>query len=180
MSTTQTELVAKLRAYGEKARPSGSGIHVPQYGRMSLAKAREVVAFYEKWEYEVTGHWSGTPCGWAVGGLAYHVGRYPGRKGVALYWVKWTTSEPAAYFRSDTDAAAFAMWLEMLAKARWEQGESGGPADGCWRLTLSETCTAHLEVLLRLLDYCTEDERLDILVKAEGLAMDIAIARESR
>lgn len=53
--------------------------------------------------------------GWEVSGLAYHVGPYPQREKIALYWSKGTISEPVAYFRSDTDALVFLHWLNKLA-----------------------------------------------------------------
>ena len=53
--------------------------------------------------------------GWSVGGRAYHVGRYPTRKSVALYYVDGCVSDVAAYFRSEDEAQAFLAWLDKLA-----------------------------------------------------------------
>lgn len=44
---TKTQILEALRNHGEKARLSGSGIHVPQFGRMTMRQARDLLATHE-------------------------------------------------------------------------------------------------------------------------------------
>ena len=61
--------------------------------------------------------------GYEVDGVAYHVGKHPARKSVALMRSADGVLEAAGYFRTEEHAEAFLAWLDSLAMS--------GPPHSC-------------------------------------------------